>query len=574
MQELTLLFYIASDNALAPLVVSEIKAIKDAGFQKDTTVLVYFDPMEKGAPTQLLNVNSKRKNEKGPMGIKTSIGDGEDPFVRNMSEDEITEPEDLTPEMQDALKKSGTITAVESLSAFIQFALEKHEAENYMLFTLGHGMIVANDAFLPDDNPVSSVTLQQLKKLCELFTKNNKTSLRLLGLHSCSMSSVEVAYQLKGKADYMLATQGTMFVNGWPYRQLLKKTLKHVDRAKQEVGGDGVVNYDVLIRKLYFLCLFNFTDFMTAGYSCDLSLINLSPAKLDALKDPLQRLVAELKEGLDTPGSLVKDLVLLAHWEAQSFWSENYTDLWDFCDCLKRRCKVMASSLRDIGGNDVTTKKLEHIDDLCQLVKDVLAPEDRANRRKGVVRNSDNCGSEFQYARGLSIYFPWCEPLDDRRATFKSDQDDVQADQREAKSKTVLENYKNYDFTTDFEPSWHTLLLAYFKDTMREARRNPGSVFNGDTDNLKLSPDEARRAYERAEKTFIAGVLKKTPELKKTPDVGGDCTCPTIKNYPISRFPEDSVSGESERIIRQFSMTRGALKAFLPIGDQEEREDE
>jgi hypothetical protein len=32
------------------------------------------------------------------------------------------------------------------------------------------------------------------------------------------MSAVEVAYELKGKADYMIASQGLSFVGSWPYR--------------------------------------------------------------------------------------------------------------------------------------------------------------------------------------------------------------------------------------------------------------------------------------------------------------------------------------------------------------------
>jgi len=57
----TLMFFFASDNTLAPLLVSELKAIKDAGFQEHTEVLVYFDPLEKGCPTKIYNVNCKRK---------------------------------------------------------------------------------------------------------------------------------------------------------------------------------------------------------------------------------------------------------------------------------------------------------------------------------------------------------------------------------------------------------------------------------------------------------------------------------------------------------------------------------
>jgi len=112
-QELTVLIYFASDNPLAPLVVSELKAIKDAGFQEDTTVLCLYDPMEKDAPTQLLDVNFKRRKAKG-----TFIGDGADPYVRNMTEDEV-DPAEFTPAMHVTVDPSATVTAFESLRSLL-----------------------------------------------------------------------------------------------------------------------------------------------------------------------------------------------------------------------------------------------------------------------------------------------------------------------------------------------------------------------------------------------------------------------------------------------------------------------
>jgi hypothetical protein len=64
---------------------------------------------------------------------------------------------------------------------------------------------------------------------------------------------------------------------------------------------------------------------------------------------------------------------------------------------------------------------------------------------------------------------------------------------------------------------------------------------------------------------FEAGVRKRAAELKKTPDVGGDCTCPTIKNYPRSLRGPD-------RNLRQFSITPGVLKAFIPVKEGERPE--
>jgi hypothetical protein len=543
-QELTVLIYFASDNPLAPLVVSELKAIKDAGFQENTTVLVLYDPMEKGAETQLLDVNFKRRKAKG-----TFIGDGADPYVRNFIEDQVEDND---------LKKGGpaaAVTAFESLERFIKFGLEKRTAKNYMLILLGHGMIVGNDTFLPDDDTDSAITLKQLKDLCDLFTSDNTTNLRLLGLHSCSMSSIEVAYELKGKADYMLATQGTMFVNGWPYRQLLKKTLNQVKRFKQ--GRDPELEYHKLIEKLYYLCLFNFTDFMTAGYSCDIALCHLDVQNFERLKKPLQDLVSALKQGLPRGPSIIKDLILLAHWDAQSFWSENYTDLWDFCACLAKRCNDAMTFLKENKVPpellEVWKEELDKISTRCEAVQNVLAAPD------GIVRLADNFGTEYQYARGLSIYFPWSRPLDDQRATVNSERPFNEQTERQATPTTVLDNYKKYDFTEDLgDHNWFSFLEAYWDGTKRESRDAPPQ------DRFRDNA-EAGKAFDDAERMFEAGVRKRAAELKKTPDVGSDCTCPTIKNYPRSLRGPD-------RNLRQFSITPGVLKAFIPVKEGERPE--
>jgi hypothetical protein len=391
------------------------------------------------------------------------------------------------------------------------------------------------------------------------------------------MSSIEVAYQLKGKADYMLATQGTMLVNGWPYRQFLKKTLNTVKRARLD---NKPVDYCELIRKLYFLCLFNFTDFMTAGYSCDIALCRLHPENFERLKRPLQDLVSALKKGLAPQVSIIKDLILLAHWDAQSFFSENYTDLWDFCDCLAKRCDDARTGLEILEKKGATARPLKvtqrdllNISELCHAVQDVLAPENWRERPPGIVRHADNFGSEFQYARGLSIYFPWCKPLDDRRATLNLEQDFNEQTQRQATRKTVLENYKEYDFTGELgDDSWLSFLLTYFDETKRDPRNDLGKMyFDTIRRDLDLSERAAVRVYRKAEETFNNGVLKRTPDLKKTPDTGTDCTCPSIKNYPTKRYPADS-----NRNVRQFSITPGALRAFLPLrqGESVEPEDE
>ena len=68
------------------LIVAQLKAIKDAGFQENTEVPIHFDPNEPGVPTRIFNVNVNQKN-KGER--RTVVGDGADPYVRDLIDDSI-----------------------------------------------------------------------------------------------------------------------------------------------------------------------------------------------------------------------------------------------------------------------------------------------------------------------------------------------------------------------------------------------------------------------------------------------------------------------------------------------------
>lgn len=585
-REWTILFYLASDNALSPLVVSHIKAIKDAGYQFNTDVLVYFDPQEPGVPTKIYDVNAKRKTQalkaaktRNPGPLKSVIGDDNDSFVRNMIDDEIPEAD-----MEEINASTPNLTdptsAEKSLASFVEYALKKHEAENYILFLVGHGMVVGNDSFLPDDNPPSGIQLLQLEKILRQFPEG---TLQLLALNSCSMSSIEVAYQLKGAANYMMATQGLSFVNCWPQRQLLKKILKTVERAKTKAReaarqqhadeDEAAANARVkqiprLIEKLYYHALFNSTDFLTAGYSADLVLVNLGEEQLDRLKGSLQPLIAKLQERFTVDDHLIKDLVLLAHWDAQSFFEEQYTDLFDFCLCLRRRCIERAGAIKQIlpAGNDAVTA-LEDISGKCGEVIKTLSPNPTPvdeKRLDALVIHADSFGSKYQYARGLSIYFPWTQPHD-----IESTVDTVARPKRPKKpSRNKLERiqnaYKNYAFEGDFK--WFEFLEDfYWKLTQRRPRHEEDNSLRQKDSDLFLDADfysgsSAEQLPEKLVDAFFESVTleqKTSPELTKTsPEIGQTCACPSIKNYRGGTWKGKDVPF--------FFVTEGAALAFGP----------
>jgi hypothetical protein len=80
-RELTLMFYFASDNPLAPAIVSQLKALKEAGFHPEANVIVYFDPNAENTPAHIFDVDRVNKIR---AGSKYKIGFPlKPPFGRN-----------------------------------------------------------------------------------------------------------------------------------------------------------------------------------------------------------------------------------------------------------------------------------------------------------------------------------------------------------------------------------------------------------------------------------------------------------------------------------------------------------
>src|SRR5437660_8159363 len=60
-KEWTVMFYFASDNPLAPGIVSQLKALKQAGFHREVNVIARFDPDVENTPAHVFDVNAVNK---------------------------------------------------------------------------------------------------------------------------------------------------------------------------------------------------------------------------------------------------------------------------------------------------------------------------------------------------------------------------------------------------------------------------------------------------------------------------------------------------------------------------------
>src|SRR5690242_1931092 len=86
-KEWTIMVYFASDNPLAPGIVSQLKALKNAGFHPQASVIAQFDPHARNTPVHIFDVNLANKlRARG----KSQVGfTANDPYVRSLTLDKL-----------------------------------------------------------------------------------------------------------------------------------------------------------------------------------------------------------------------------------------------------------------------------------------------------------------------------------------------------------------------------------------------------------------------------------------------------------------------------------------------------
>ena len=162
-----------------------------------------------------------------------------------------------------------------------------------------------------------------------------------------------------------------------------------------------------------------------------------------------------------------------------------------------------------------------------------LKPEN-GTKGTGPIVCTDYVGPDVQYSHGLSIYFPWSEPLKDE-------------------NDHVIKNYEGYAFTKDLKRphAWVTFLDTYFEKTKRFDRLTEEEKFNDE--NTKFNTDEYKRQLAEALKSFPAEVAVGNRDFSSTsalegkitpPDsTGGACSCASTKNHPRDVFTEPARGG-------------------------------
>ena len=136
---------------------------------------------------------------------------------------------------------------------------------------------------------------------------------------------------------------------------------------------------------------------------------------------------------------------------------------------------------------------------------------------KELIARAAFSGPAFQYSHGLSIYFPWTKPIANK-----------------------MWDYQYGCYRLSKRTRWKKFLEVYFEKTMRKTRGTEmGTNGNKRKSDFPVSQEVLALIGRIGTHVFAAdGRLQKpgpdSPMGKYGPDdpTGGNCDCPTIKNYP------------------------------------------
>ena len=428
-----------------------LKEMKSAKIGNNS-VMVQFDPLGDEIPVQRYVI--KKGSELYNLG-RSLPKNPRDPFYQDFRDWKRKQKSDKKFGSRGELEPENTGSPIPLLefmwsSMEPQAKIEENDQKLYNILILsGHGSGFDGD-FLPSNRERSdSLTIQELAVALADIKHLTKRNIDILGMDSCLMSTAEVYYQICNSVDYLVASEGYEPNTGWPYDAILDKLGSHGNDP--ETVAQGIVKAHTAF---YF-------DYALGGQSVDLTACNVGLH--ENLKTALTSFGEVLKDAVDHP--VFRDAIILAHWRAQSYKSDQYVDLGDFAEVLKDEvAKIHADAIlecklpenrKEASGECNHANIKDSINNACRQIEDAI---------KTIVLKSGYIGPTFQYSRGLSIYFPWAR---------------------------VLPNYEKLDLS--IATQWHKFLERYVTVTRRECR--PGYPASGGLLSEVMNPEGGTPAW-------------------------------------------------------------------------------
>ncbi|MCE7872524.1 hypothetical protein DYH09_19385 [bacterium CPR1] len=254
-----------------------------------------------------------------------------------------------------------------TLSDFLRWGVESYPAEHYLVVVGDHGKGFLGTGF--DEVHKSTLQMPELRQALE------QSGLKpdVLVLDACLMGQLEVAYELKGRAGYLVGSEEIVGRDGLPHVDVLGWLAAHPESTGRELAETMVelAENDQIARM----------DENRPDAAVQLSALDLG--QVEAVRKACDRLAGLLMEDR-VPRSTLKYLIGRTQRfnpDSEARPERDFRDLGHFADRL-------------LGSSKVT-------DPLVRQAAEQLKTE-----LEGLVVRQHNAGDGVEEATGLSVYLP------------------------------------------------------------------------------------------------------------------------------------------------------------------------
>ena len=303
----TILVYMDGDNSLSSYTYSDLNEMGEVGSTRDVAIVVQMDTLGTGGTKRYF------------------INPGEKVFLENLGEVDMGNPQ--------------------TLIDFGKWGIKNFPADHYLLILWNHGKGFKRAPLITgitrnictDETSGTSISIPELNyALTELKNYLGK-KIDIIGMDACLMNMIEVGYEIRNTAEYLVASENTEPGNGWPY-----------DKVLSYLKSNSSINAETFTKNIVqaFGSVYGASDEAT-----------LSAVKLEALDNVIislnalsNRLITDLKS--DTTGTLKNAILSNVVANVQRFddlgeyaitSQDSYVDLYHFALLISQNFPNYAS---------------------------------------------------------------------------------------------------------------------------------------------------------------------------------------------------------------------------------------
>lgn len=263
-------------------------------------------------------------------------------------------------------------TSAESVANFVQYCKNNYPASRYMLVLSSHGNgwrdkgPVNVRGIMYDDNSGNTMTMPQYKSALISCESILGKKIDIIAFDACLMGMLEIGYQAKDYADYMVASEDSEPGVGWPYNTILASLESNSGWSAADFASDIVNKY--------------YESMNNSSRSVDSTMSAVDLSKLGPICSALISLEAIFPASRYVDLQNLRDQKTGGSYTIQAYTLSYYRDLYDFASKI-------SSNFTSVSG----------LSDVCASIEAAVL---------SAVINHKESGASNLSSYGLSIYFP------------------------------------------------------------------------------------------------------------------------------------------------------------------------